>query len=164
MSESASFIEFCQTHDLDRRSLRSACVDLVMEQSGRATLDGVYQTLIERATDSEAVDRLLYQFVGNPDYADTVAGVLLIAAWNDPAQRDELKSLLLAAKDRAVHIDAQQLAIAMIGGLMILLVEGPIDLTEIPYRDETGTWQTLVAEEGVPVIDLLAAVRDVFEG
>lgn len=164
MTESVSFVEYCQNHELDRLSLQAACVDLVKQQTRVATLDGLYQNLLARVDDSDAVDRLLYQFEGFPEYADVAATVLLLAAWNDPKRQEDLKTLMRAAMQRSTHIDAHELALAIIAGLAALLAEGPLELTEIPYRDETGVWQTLIVEEGIPVVDLLWAVRDVFEG
>ena len=164
MSEPITFLEFCTDNGLDRGAMRAACVEFVEQQTEIFSSDEMYELLLKNVEASGDIDRLLYQFEGNPEYSDTAGLIILVAAWNNMPQKEAVKAALLSGKESTAQSSDHQFAVAVIAGIYLLVRMGIRELKELPYRDAQGVWHTMTTEEGMPIMDLLYRVRDLFEG
>lgn len=157
---SAAFADFLNHYNPSPEKIASLCVDLVRSWSGDKDLDAIYQELLGNAKDTGAVDEMLYQLEGDPEYAENVALLILSSAWNYPELAGQINQLFTSgAADTADSSLDRNLALADLYG-MYLLARNNAQAQEVAYRDADGKIKTHTVSSEFPVAKLFDSVRD----
>ncbi len=160
MTTAATFADFLNTYNLDHDKLASLCVDLVRSWAGDKDLDDIYSELIGNAKDTGAVDIMLYQLEGDPEYAENVALLILSSAWNYPELQDAIKQILESGEaDVTSGSLDRNLALADLYGMYLLARHGA-QAKEVAYRDADGKIKTHVVDSEFSVAKLFDSVRE----
>lgn len=160
MTTATTFADFLNTTEPDAATIANLCVDLVRSWAGDLDSDDIYRELISNAKDTGAVDLMLYQLEGDPEYAENVALLILSSAWNYPelaaAMQEIVQSGAAGAADSSLD---RHLALANLYG-MYLLARNNAQAKEVAYRDSSGAIKTHVVESEFPAARLFETVRD----
>lgn len=157
---SAAFADFLNHYNPSPEKVASLCVDLVRSWAGDKDLEAIYQDLIGNAKDPGAVDQMLYQLEGDPEYAESVALLILSSAWNYPELAAAINRLLASGEaDVADSRLDHNLALADLYG-MYLLARNNAQAKEVAYRAADGKIKTHVVEHEFPAAKLFESVRD----
>jgi hypothetical protein len=157
---SAAFADFLNHYSPSPEKIASLCVDLVRSWAGDKALDDIYKDLLANAKDASAVDQMLYQLEGDPEYAENVALLILSSAWNYPELAAKINKLLTSgAADVADSGLDRNLALADLYG-MYLLARNNAQGKEVAYRDADGKIKSHAMSGEFPVAKLFESVRD----
>lgn len=157
---SAAFSDFLNHYNPSPETIASLCVDLVRSWAGDKDLDDIYKDLLANAKDTGAVDQMLYQLEGDPEYAENVALLILSSAWNYPELAAQINNLLTSgAADVADSSLDRNLALADLYG-MYLLARNNAQGKEVAYRDADGKIKSHAMSGEFPVAKLFESVRD----
>ncbi len=160
MSSAATFADFLNAYNPSPEKVASLCVDLVRSWAGGKDLDAIYADLLGNAKDTSAVDLMLYQLEGDPEYAENVALLILSSAWNYPQLADAMNQLLTSGAADVIDSSLDRnLALADLYG-MYLLARNNAQAREVAYRDADGKIKTHSVDSEFPVAKLFDAVRD----
>ena len=157
---SAAFADFLNHYSPSPEKIANLCVDLVRSWAGDKDLDDIYKDLLGNAQDSGAVDQMLYQLEGDPEYAENVALLILSSAWNYPELASQINQLLTSgAADVTDGSLDRNLALADLYG-MYLLARNNAQGKEVAYRDTDGKIKSHAMSGEFPVAKLFESVRD----
>jgi hypothetical protein len=157
---SAAFADFLNHYNPTPQTIASVCVDLVRSWAGDKDLDAIYQDLLANAKDTGAVDQMLYQLEGDPEYAENVALLVLSSAWNYPELAGQINRLITSGAANVTDSSLDRsLALADLYG-MYLLARNNAQGKEIAYRDADGKIKTHAVSSEFPVAKLFDSVRD----
>ena len=127
--------------------------------SGDKSSETIYSELIGNAKDTGAVDTMLYQLEGDPEYAENVALLILSSAWNYPELAAAINQLMTSPSAGADASLSRNLALADLYG-MYLLARNNAQAREVAYRDDSGQIKTHVVDSEFPTAKLFDSVRD----
>lgn len=157
---SAAFADFLNHYNPGPETIASLCVDLVRSWAGDKDLDDIYKDLLGNAKDTGAVDQMLYQLEGDPEYAENVALLILSSAWNYPELAAQINKLITSgAADVTDSSLDRSLALADLYG-MYLLARNNAQGKEVAYRDSDGKIKSHAMSGEFPVAKLFDSVRD----
>jgi hypothetical protein len=157
---SAAFADFLNHYSPSPEKIAHLCVDLVRSWAGDKDLDDIYRDLLSNAKDTGAVDQMLYQLEGDPEYAENVALLILSSAWNYPELAAQINKLLTSgAADVTDSSLDRNLALADLYG-MYLLARNNAQGKEVAYRDADGKIKSHAMSGEFPVAKLFESVRD----
>lgn len=159
MNSPQPFADYLNAQDIGFESIAQACIDYVMANAGDLAPEETYVELIHNAKDAGAVDQMLYQLEGDRQYAEHSALLVLSAAWNDPAEVETIKRIILkgsAAGDTNFH----NLGIAVLYGMYLLARSGVSSLREVTYRQPDGRIVTVTMDTPISSAMLFEAMRD----
>lgn len=157
---SAAFADFLNHYSPSPEKIASLCVDLVRSWAGDKDLDDIYRDLLSNAKDTGAVDQMLYQLEGDPEYAENVALLVLSSAWNYPELAAQINTLITSgAADVTNGSLDRSLAVADLYG-MYLLARNNAQGKEVAYRDTDGKIKSHAVSSEFPVAKLFESVRD----
>lgn len=163
MTSAATFADFINAHQPSATQIANLCVDLVRSWAQDLDPDAIYRELISNAKDTGAVDLMLYQLEGDPEYAENVALLILSSAWNYPELAAAMHQIMQSgAADVADSSLDRRLALADLYG-MYLLARNGAQVREVAYRDSSGQIKTHIVGEEFPAARLFDAVRDQYE-
>lgn len=159
MSNPPLFAEFVNTYNPGPAEIAHLCIALVRSWSGDKRPDAIYSELLGNAKDTGAVDTMLYQLEGDPEYAENVALLILSSAWHYPELAATINQLMASPAGAAGDDLNRNLALADLYG-MYLLARNGAQAREVAYRDSSGQIKTHVVESEFPAARLFEAVRD----
>jgi hypothetical protein len=160
VTSAATFADFLNTYNPSPEKVASLCVDLVRSWAGDKDVDAIYADLLGNAKDASAVDLMLYQLEGDPEYAENVALLILSSAWNYPELANAMDQLITSgAADVTDSSLDRNLALADLYG-MYLLARNNAQAKEVAYRAADGTIKTHVVDKEFPAAKLFESVRD----
>jgi hypothetical protein len=156
----AAFADFLNHYSPRSEKIASLCVDLVRSWAGDKDLDDIYKDLLANAKDAGAVDQMLYQLEGDPEYAENVALLILSSAWNYPELAAQINKLLTSGTADVTDSSLDRnLALADLYG-MYLLARNNAQGKEVAYRDADGKIKSHEVSGEFPVAKLFESVRD----
>lgn len=155
----APFAAFVNTYQPDATTIANLCIELVRSWSGDKGPDDIYSELISNARDTGAVDTMLYQLEGDPEYAENVALLILSSASNYPELAAAINQLIADPAGSAGSNLDRRLALADLYGMYLLARHGA-EAREVAYRDASGRIKTHIVEREFPAARLFEAVRD----
>jgi hypothetical protein len=160
VSSAATFADFLNAYNPSPEKVASLCVDLVRSWAGGKDLDAIYADLLGNAKDTSAVDLMLYQLEGDPEYAENVALLILSSAWNYPQLADAMNELRTSGAADVIDSSLDRnLALADLYG-MYLLARNNAQAREVAYRAADGKIKTHIVDSEFSVAKLFDAVRD----
>ena len=162
MDNQRSFSEFLNQYHPEPSLIANLCADLVSSWAGGKDADAIYSELIGNAKDTGAVDLMLYQLEGDPEYAENVALLILSSAWNYPELAATIEEILQSGEAGVADSGlGRRLALADLYG-MYLLARNSAQASEVAYRDESGQIKVHQVQSEFPAARLFESVRDLY--
>lgn len=160
MTTTATFADFLNANQPTADKIANLCVDLVSSWAGGKDADDIYGELIGNAKEPGAVDSMLYQLEGDPEYAENVALLILSSAWNYEELAAAIEESLQSGEaDKVGASLGRRLALADLYG-MYLLARNNAQASEVAYRDSSGQIKVHRVESAFPAARLFESVRD----
>ncbi len=161
MNENQTFAVYLTSIQAQPEAIASACVTYVEEKADRLSSSAMYSDLLRNAKDADAVDRMLYQLQGDPAYAEQAALIVLAAGWNQPEDREFIRTLIPGTPGSGAGKDPNERAIAVLYG-MYLLARDNVALHEVTYRHADGTLESVAVGPEITPARLFDDVRDLY--
>jgi hypothetical protein len=159
-----TFAEFLNSQQADSDTLQQALRYYLAERTEDLPMEDMREELIAAVGDAGTVNSTISRLEGDSETVDAAALVVLSAAWDDPAERERVRSAVENARVKLPVIEVAIIAVAAMYALWLLKTGGVKETEETTHRGPDGSFEQTRRTEYYSAEGPLRTVIDLVTG